>query len=294
MPIAITSFTSFQCSADTHSFCASFNGEIQSAAEYAVLSADPTHPVEISYSPDDQRQLNFIVELPERSRTVVGSGDQAAVALTYKISGRQKTALLGAPYAAAVVKIWGAAMASEIAAELCALAGISLDWRTVDWRIDAGAFAADGQTPLALLQQLVQAAGAVLQTLDDGGTLIVRPQHPVSPSQYAAATPDVTVTVADEVLAMPETFDFRPGYNAVTVGYATPATVQPPQTISVQRETIPGERGIRLKVFTVPYAPSVTISGSGFAWHYEGERIDDVFEVVTVTEGQGRLNHPYY
>lgn len=133
-----------------------------------------------------------VVETWNRSRRHIrdgGSGEAVSV------SGRSRTALLGAPYAPARARVEASAKQSQqlIDDELdltTFTADVPLDWT---WLVDAGAFSYDGKTRIEAVQTVAEAAGAVVVSHPWDDVLHIRPLYPVSPWEWSVTAPDVQI-----------------------------------------------------------------------------------------------------
>jgi len=134
----------------------------------------------------------------------------------YTATGRTLTCLLDAPWATPVTRTWGTVTASQAAAELCALAGLSCSWEVCDWVLPAGRLAATAESPASILARLATACGAMVQPTLAGGVR-VRYRYPVGVNELAAAAPVATLSLDTSVVVVSEAFEGHPGYSAVTV-----------------------------------------------------------------------------
>ena len=116
------------------------------------------------------------------------------------ISGRSKTALVGAPWMRdASYNNAAAANAQQLAAQALDLSGVALDWGIADWLVPANAWSFAGSR-LAALQAIAEAAGGYLQSHRSAATLQVRHPYPTRPSgdnggpwNWGIGAPDVAL-----------------------------------------------------------------------------------------------------
>lgn len=140
----------------------------------------------------------------------------------FTVTGRSRSALLAAPYAAAESRIeTQARTAAQLAEAALTDTGWSLDWsRAVDWLVPAGAFSYQGATPIDVVGTVAAAAGARVFSDPADAVLRVLPRYPVSPWEWLAAEPDVVVT--DNLLrALSLQWAERPEWNGVYVSGQT-------------------------------------------------------------------------
>lgn len=126
----------------------------------------------------------FAIEPPDRSRKFPDR--------TVSVRGRSVTSLLTAPYSPATT--WGnsggAFTAQQLALQALEFTGVSLDWGITDWLVPAGAWSFQG-APLAVVQRIAEAAGAVVRSHRTDAQLRVAPRYPSLPWEWATATVNV-------------------------------------------------------------------------------------------------------
>jgi len=229
MAVALTSIESFSCWTDRHSFCWSFEASLTDLAEWKALAigSDPSE-IEVAIR---GRAMRFLVESKQCARAMAEGG----VTVSYRISGRQKTARLGDQYAAALTQVFGFSSAAGIIHALCEPAGITSSFEIDDWALPDGVLAANNEAPLAIIKRLAEAAGAALRTSDDGGTLRIVPLHAENP---ALMTESDLVLTFDEIESLSCERERRPGFNAVMVGAINPARDAIDRRLSVEQEPI--------------------------------------------------------
>lgn len=139
-------------------------------------------------------------------------------------------------------------MASQIARDLAAPFGIAVDWQMADGYIAAGKLAANNQTPLAMIAEIVHDAEGIIQSTPDGNLLIVAAEETAVPD-YPAVTPAVTINARLERISTSEQKDEQKGYNRFVVS----DQVAGGDRFNLEYEPIDaGAREIRL--FIVPIA----------------------------------------
>lgn len=113
-----------------------------------------------------------------------------------------------------VTRTWDTAVTARAAVE--DLAGETVDWRIVDWQIPAGRLAAVNMAPIAVIQMIAQAAGAVVESARDG-SLVVRYRYPVSIPAVDVATPDHEFLEDAGVVTLSESIDNRTEFDRVAL-----------------------------------------------------------------------------
>lgn len=151
----------------------------------------------------------FAIEPPDRSRSFAG---RAAA-----VRGRSVTSLLAAPFAQP--STWGNAgaafTAQQLALQALEFTGVSLDWAITDWLVPAGAWSFQG-TPLAVVQRIAEAAGAVVRSHRTDAQLRVAPRYPSLPWEWATAA--VNVQMPGQIITTDSlTRQDNPDWEAVSV-----------------------------------------------------------------------------
>lgn len=110
------------------------------------------------------------------------------------VIGRSRTAVLDDPYApqrsATESEIRTARQLAE--AELTNT-GFTLDWAGVDWLVPGGAWYYQNLTPMAVLQRIAAARGAVIQSHPSELDLRVRSRYPASPWAWNSTVADIVL-----------------------------------------------------------------------------------------------------
>ena len=126
---------------------------------------------------------HFIVDARSLNRSIDDEGNYVE---TCTISGLSPLVQKAKPRATSITKTWETPiMASSAVEELLG----SVTWDLVDWMIPAYRLAADNAAPLDIAQQVVTAAGGLIESLPDGGVLC-RHRWPVSIAELDGAVPD--------------------------------------------------------------------------------------------------------
>lgn len=148
----------------------------------------------------------FVVETVSRPRAF------AADAVSF--GGRSLAAGAGAPYEFERHWIGDApTTAAQIVTAAQTVTGLTVVWAIEDWLVPAGALSFFG-TPLAVVQHVAQAAGAVVTAARVGSSVTVSARYPVLFPEWPCQTPDVQLPF--EVIES-ETYERadQPAYNAV-------------------------------------------------------------------------------
>ena len=143
----------------------------------------------------------------------------------FRISGESRTRLLSAPYAPLRTKTEGSAISALQAAEAeLTNTGFTLSWdstetwATPDWLLPGGVFSYVDQTPMQVIAQIANTAGAVLIPSTHEDSLVVQPRYRISPWNWLKdATPIDHALPESMVLSMSMEWTPEPEYNAVYV-----------------------------------------------------------------------------
>jgi antitoxin component HigA of HigAB toxin-antitoxin module len=234
----------------------------------------------------NETTYTLLADSPRKSRPELGRQE-------YYVSAVSPTVRLDAPYATPISREFAGAMASTIAAEMAATAGITLDWQLLDWYIPAATLYANGETPLAVIRKLVEAVGGIIQTTP-AGVLLCRPEYPLSLPDWPTATPDFYLTDMDNFFSVDSTPVIRDGYNRFLVSNQDAATA------GLTLEAIDIDAMTKeIRVYQVPWndASAINLETSGGAWVSivaEGVVEESITDLVEIVAGEGRTTKPIY
>lgn len=170
--------------------------------------AEATAPQQVRVAIDGIEWL-FIVESATRNRN---GTDEHAVTLT----GRSAAMAAGEPYAQP--RNWindGAITAAQMAVFSQEGTATSVQWYVLDWLIPDKVLTFAG-SPLALVQRIAETIGAQVTCDRVSNAIYVMPRYPRMPTDWAAATPQVTIA---EAAIRADSFQRadKPNYNSVWV-----------------------------------------------------------------------------
>ena len=227
----------------------------------------------------------LIVDQPDLDRGMDGDGNQRNVAT---IRGLSPAAALDFPRAEAITLTFDQTILASVAA--AEILGQSLQWAMVDWPITAYRLALTHASPLAAVQNIVQAAGGVLQSLPDG-TLRAQPRFSrtmpslrdeLMPADYALTADDISA-VAQKVVA--ETY-----FNWLRV-----MDVEPSFQDKLEFEP-DAENGLWGTLYAYP-SPWRTVTvrntrGDVVKLYPQGTQIREVEETIDILAGEGNVKYP--
>jgi hypothetical protein len=234
----------------------------------------------------NETSYTLLVDSPRKSRPELGRQE-------YYVSAVSPTVRLDAPYATPISREFTGAMASSIAAEMGATAGITVDWQLLDWYVPAATLYANNETPLAVIRKLVEAVGGIIQTTP-AGVLLCRPEYPLSLPEWLTATPDFYLTDMDNFFSVDSTPVIRDGYNRFSISNQDAATT------GLTLEAIDIDAMTKeIRVYQVPWndASAIHLETSGGAWVSvvaEGVVNDDITDLVEIIAGEGQTTKPIY
>lgn len=118
---------------------------------------------------------------------------------SYTITGRSRTAKLGADYAVSHKGLVNQDRnARQIADEAIAMLGVELDWQIDDWLVPANVYSLTDKTPMAVLADIAQAAGAFVESHPNEAKISIKPRWRVAAWELNSAS--AAVSVPDNVI----------------------------------------------------------------------------------------------
>ncbi|MDI3326785.1 hypothetical protein QKW35_20605 [Pontibacterium granulatum] len=187
-----------------------FNATLKKNADLALVKPDSNGPQEIGCKINGHT-FTAIVESYNVSRQFGNN--------SYQINGRSLSGWLSDPYAPKRSRVISTDHTAQQLAELeLQNTGWTLNWNTADWLVPAGAFSYQDNDPVAVIKQIAESVGAIVQSHPSSKTLVVKPRFPTSPHLWASATPDAILPAA---LIKQTAGEYRtlPHYNrAITTG----------------------------------------------------------------------------
>ena len=254
-------------------------GELQLADESEFLQYH-AYESEVSIVVDGREYLFLADGYPRKSRQ---PGENSFV-----VPLISKTILLDAPHSS--VAAGGlSGMASALVVSLAA--PFVVNWQLVDWFIPAGVLQANGDSAIAIVKKIVSAAGGLVQTAPDG-TLICRPEYPVSVNQWATTEPDIELTDQDDFFQIDPSPSTRAGYN---VFYLSNQSLTA-DSVALEVVTLSSTL-VELRVRLLPwsYTAQVKMRHSGGLWVSVinfGPMTADMDEQVEIISGSGQTSKP--
>lgn len=200
-------FKSLRISVDVDSFAARWSGTLSAASYELIKPVGATrHQIKATIN---GYVWHLIVEKPGHKLSF-GRGD-------YQVSGRAHVAELADPQSPTRDFVSTAQKdIRQLVDDELTNTGWTANWSTEFWLIPAGAFAYESLSPIQAVARLASAAGAVVQADESLKELAIKPRFPLSPWNWAAATPDWSIPMA-AVYTLASDWSEKPMYNAVIV-----------------------------------------------------------------------------
>lgn len=157
----------------------------------------------------------FIVDAREVTR---GSLDNRIIEVL-TLSALSPTVLLDFPRAEPYTRTWEVdASAKTIVTEILADNSFPKDlfWEIQDWSIPRNRVSITEGSPITLIQNIAEAAGAVATT-NKNGDLVVKAKFPVCPVDWNSSTADHVLTDSENIFEFKEEFEVLKFYDSVRV-----------------------------------------------------------------------------
>jgi len=233
----------------------------------------------------DGWEINLLSGIPRESRQPWMT--------SYVVPLTSKTILLDAPHSRLdAAELSG--MASQIVATLAA--PFALSWSLVDWFIPPGRLTVNaGDSAISVIRRITEAVGGIIQTAPDG-TLICRPEYPVSVDKWPTATPAYNLTDQDDFFQIDHNPEIRDGYNQYLVSDQQLGSTG----LTIETETISATQ-TEVRVFQVPFDATKNVvlyhSGDQARVSITAEGVVEktiTTERVEIIGGSGRTSKPFY
>ena len=208
-PIGVLSMS---LSSKIDSWCWEFQAVLASTSDLALVTASDGSPVPVEVEINGWTWV-VMIEGSDGSRQFPKG--------SWSVSGRSVSAELAAPYAPVSSYTESSSrLAQQLAASGLDGTGWSLDWDIPDWLVPAGVFSVSNQTALETVLSVARAVGGEVQSHRTDTVLSVMSRYPVSPWNWATATPVLSLHES-VILTLGWESDRRPGYNGIYVSGAT-------------------------------------------------------------------------
>lgn len=223
------------------------------------------------------------------------SHDDPFALINYTISLSSPGILLSAAYADLVSgELTG--MASSIVRYLVSLeTSLSVQWDMIDWYIPSNTLIVSNESPAAIIEEIVIAAGGIRQSANDG-TIICRPEFPVSLPDYDDTVPDLYLTDQDNYYSVNTVDDKREDYNVFFIGDQSLSS----EGLTTEQKNIDSNQK-EVNVFQVPWKSTDTIrlntsgNSSNVSISNRGIILENIVtEEIEIIDGEGSAKYPIY
>ncbi len=208
---------------------------------------------------------------------------------TATITGLSPLAALGRPRAQGISALNGEpTMAKAIVEDLL---GQPVTWNTINWLIPGSRFGVDSVTPLEAARQITGAVKAVVQSAPDG-SVIVRPLHPISPTKYKTAIPDLTIA-ADDITGVQERIGVTEKINRLRISDGFETAHRDSMEFHQTEEQQGTLQGI-IRTYPDPQRQGLALKSSraGIKIQVLGQQIREVTERITILSGRASVQYP--
>ncbi len=220
---------------------------------------------------------------------------------TFSLSGRGISAKLDGKTASSVTKSWTDSSAQQIISELCSSAGVALVYDVVDFPIKH--IEGQGRYPIEIINQILSAIKAVIQTRPDG-SLYIRSKRLIDPKKYFSENMvSHTLTDLDDYETLDERWDDRDNYSVISVGNGEVTDDQDSTKLTLASVDDLDDNGDKLSdnkiihLYSVPFIESIDLEHSAAAAlniFYQGVVTEKISETVEVVDGQSSVSKPCY
>jgi len=194
---------------DLDSWCWTIQANLRRKVDLALVTPVGGVPVEILVTINGNT-WKFVVEDFGETRSF---GQR-----NYAITGKSTSAYLAEPYAAPVSSHQAYTInAAQVAEEVVANTGFTIDWQLADWLIPANVYSVSQQTPMQQLITIANAAGGVVQSAQNTAVVSMLPWYKTVPWGWGGVTVDAILPTFQE---RSTSYKQQTLYNGVYVGGA--------------------------------------------------------------------------
>lgn len=196
---------------DKNSWSWTFSGTIPSEAELNKIKPNPEGEVEVELTVNGY-VFTFLIDGYKKNYQW-GKG-------TYNVTGKSTSCVLGSPYSTIETKIVENLTAEQIISTTLQDTGWTYDWQltSLPWYIgDQVSFY--NKTKIEIISIVAKAIGGMVQTHPNDKKIILKKKMPVSPSEFASATPDEVCL--KEYISLGADYYAKPKYDNIIVSGST-------------------------------------------------------------------------
>ncbi len=260
-----------------------FNGELQLLSQDEALLFKPFLSEVLVTARGEEFRLTC--DFCRRTRTLEGT--------IWVIPLVSRSALLDRPHSK---QLGESAPDSGMSETICRdlAAGVDLDWQLPTWYLPADRLALPGKSPLEAIREIVASVRGVLQTAPDG-TLIARPEYPVSVNLWSETPVAVFLTDQDYLFQIVEDPSPREGYNIFFISDSSAEIAG--DGITLESNLVSSSKA-DIRVYKTPWnGAGCTLNHSGGAWvniYNVGVKEAVQKEQVEIVAGVGRTSKSFH
>jgi len=257
-----------------------WTSQIKLADPAAFVNMQTDDPFTLHFGGENYSQI-----VDSKSKNRPGPG-----AVEFSITGVSPTAKYVQPRTDLVSKTWDTAVMARTVCEN--ILGVAIDWRIVDWSIPGSRLAVTDSEPLAVVLQIAEAAGGVVESKADG-TVVVRAKYPVTVPQWQTAAPDHIYTDAADNITINEVARARELWNKIVIRDFSEAGAS--DSVEYEADANDNLKGT-LTVYPKPYRniEMVHTGGANVGLAFVAEEIVDEEEQVEFKAGVASVQYPIY
>ena len=268
-------FNSFNISIDDDSYCYSLSASLNSIEDWSLCKIGEIIKITLNGV-----YYEFIID--ERTR------NREFNSVSYDITGRSKSSILGQGYFNNISKSWPSSFISQIVNEIMINNDIEYEFNLDDWSIPENIFNADNSTPISILQDIIDASGGII-VCDPVGKLYINKKYNKSPILWDSSSKQFNDY--ENIFSVSELKEITPKWNAVIISNSEESIDYSYSISEITDEATEEVRKIR--VFVYPFLNNLDLFTSYISQNVKInkennpiiEEIND--EIVEIIEGEG-------
>ena len=217
--------------------------------------------------------------------------------VSMQLSGESPTILFDFPRAAPFTRTWDVPVFARAAAEEAI--GETIDWQVLDWEIPGNRLGIAEGPPIRVVEQIAEAIGGLVETKPDG-TLLVRPEFPVSTNDFASTTPDHTLIDTVDNFSVSERFAPSKAFDKFKIsdqlsGVRDSMVFDFDDIVDSDGNITKSTTTGILKVFPSPFRLTVSVrhtQDGSIGIQRIGEQTDELTDLLEIKEGVGNTSRP--
>ena len=235
--------------------------------------------------------------LERRSTSITNQGK------VFSVWGRSKGATLDLPYAVPITdsedsgNYWQyptvSRQASDIIDNLLSGTGITVAFNIDNFTVYSNNFSVESQTPIQIINRLVQVPGGRVRSDVDGNLIIDYKEYS---NNFAVTAPMIEITDVDEIVQLDEELIDPPGYNKVIIRGWEEGVDTADKSIKIEAEESCAAAGQEffVKLYTEPLNLVYEFDTTIGTFFHIGEYTESHTESINFSEGKGSTQYPVY